>query len=62
MDVITSKIRDDGEYRNSWKANIAMAFVDEYDRNSKTYKNKGDIHKIANDAADNFLDLLVAES
>lgn len=57
MQVIAEAIRNDAELRNGYKANIAMAFKDEYDRIDKAYKNKSDIHMAANKAADNFLKL-----
>jgi len=50
-----------GSYYHSWQCNIAMAFKDEYDRNEKKYKNGHDIHTIANQAAKNFLDLLIKD-
>jgi len=56
---IEDKIKNDPELRESFKANIAMAFKDEYHRKKKIRKslNRGDIHEIANVAADNFLNL-----
>ncbi len=66
--VLTEALVKDPGYRMSWQANIAMAFKDLYD--SEEYpKPYGDhdpnadlapdyIHKIANTAADNFLNLL----
>ena len=58
-DVITEAIRNDSELYYGYQANIAMAFVDEYDRCSKKYKNRMDIHDIASKAAKNFLDLWI---
>lgn len=52
-------IVDEGYYI-SWKANIAMAFYNEYRRSNKKYKNLTDIHEIANRAAENFLDALIS--
>lgn len=43
----------DVDYRRAWQANIAMAFYDAY----RQYPNE-DLHKVANIAADHFLDLL----
>lgn len=60
MSVVTKAIREDEGYRIGWKANIAMAFKDEWDDD----KRKGtlrDVHTIANDAADRFLNLLCRE-
>ncbi len=58
---LIKRLNKDREYRYGWQANIAMAFKDEYDRNKKKYKNREDIHKIANQAARNFLNTLTAE-
>lgn len=46
-------VADEG-YWYSWKANIAMAFKDEFDTNGVS----STVHEIANNAADNFLKLL----
>lgn len=56
--------KNDEEYRNAWIANIAMSFKDEYDRErrKKKYLNSQDIHKIANNAADEFLKILCMKS
>ncbi len=43
---------EQGSYYDSWKSNIAMAFVDAFVKEHQPYE---DLHKIANDAADNFL-------
>ena len=56
--IITTEMKNDTDYYMGWQANIAMAFKDEYDRNEKSYKNREDIHKIANQAAKNFLSIL----
>lgn len=58
--VLTQALKDDVEFRESYKANIAMAFKDEYFRKKleKNYLNKNDLHLVANQAADNFLNLL----
>lgn len=58
---LTSALKEDEGYWMSWQANIAMAFVDEYRRNPKKYKNYKDIHGIANQAAINFLKLLMRD-
>lgn len=59
--VITQAFKDDPAYRYSWEANIAMAFKD----NMRWHFSPGeipvlqeDLHKVANKAADYFLDLL----
>lgn len=57
IDTLKDSLEDEGYYL-AWQANIAMAFKDEYDRSDKRYKNRQDIHDIANTAAKNFLTLL----
>lgn len=56
---LQQELENDEEYRNSWKANIAVAFIDEYSAPGKgkglTYK---ELHAIANEAADRFLNNL----
>ena len=51
----------DPDYRYGWQANIAMAFYDECMKYLDMGYNlqKADIHKIANDAANRFLDVLL---
>lgn len=62
--TLIEALKSDEDYRRSWSANIAMAFKDECYREFKEdlYTEYGDaeeeIHKIANTAADNFLNLL----
>lgn len=65
LKVIIEALRADktpGSYYHSWQANIAMAFKDEWDRQSKKKDyarlNTMDVHEVANTAAKNFLDLL----
>lgn len=58
--LINSLRKNAGHYI-AWEANIAMAFKDEYHRNTKKYKNKHDVNQIANRAAENFLNLLIRE-
>jgi len=64
--ILTDAIKKDEGFRESYKANIAMAFKDEMDRNGIHSLNdekqsilvtKELLHRIANNAADNFLDL-----
>lgn len=54
-----SELKEDPEYFYAWQANIAMAFFDEYRRNNKKYKNRDDLLKISNEAAKNFLSLII---
>ena len=49
------KDNSEGSYYYSWQANIAMAMYDAYNR----AKDKNDIHKISNEGAKAFLDLLI---
>ena len=62
---ITTKLKKDKNYRESWSANIAMAFKDNYRQyKSKTGKKAlsfEDIHEISNNAAEYFLQLLCGE-
>lgn len=62
---ITNELKNDTGYRESWKANIAMAYKDcEHWYKQKTGKkklNREDKHIIANDAAEHFLNLLCDE-
>lgn len=57
---VFEELKNDEELFQSWKDNIAMAFKDEYARCEKKYKNKEDLHKIANKASENFLNLLIS--
>lgn len=54
--IIVQQLREDEDYYRGWKANIATAFQD-------TMENAGykfpDLHKLANQAAENFLDNLM---
>ena len=67
--MITKKLikalRKDAGYFLGWQANIAMAFFDEYQRamtkNKKRYINRDELHKISNNAAKNFLNLLIKD-
>lgn len=52
------KDQEEGSYYHSWKANIAIAFQDEYKMVSGM--GKPNIHKISNDAADRFLQQLIS--
>ena len=56
---VVKTIKKDEDLYIAYKANIAMAFKDEYDRTKVrgVYLNRRDIHKIANNAAVNFLNL-----
>lgn len=60
--VIQKALKEDADYRNAWKANIAMAYIDnEAQYKKKTGKkvlNREDRHIVANNAAEHFIDLL----
>lgn len=62
IDVLTDALKNDPAYYIGWQANIAMQFIDEWERTV----NKGilpitreSIHLIANESAKNFLNLLI---
>ncbi len=56
--VLSAALKEDEGLWESYKANIAMSFVDECARFPAKYKSKAAIHGIANTAAENFLILL----
>ena len=63
MDIIVEALKEDqseGSYYHSWKANIAMAFYDEFEsqREPEDVKSSTTIAEIANEAADRFLEQL----
>jgi len=64
VNKLVSEMKKDPSYREGWKANIAMQFKDGVywykKKNNKKYLSSDDIHKIGNEAADNFLNLLGA--
>ena len=59
--ILFKALREDPGFYYSYQANIAVSFMDEYYRKEKKYKNRDDIHQIANTAAKYFLDLLIKE-
>lgn len=59
---LISALKNDPELYYAWQANIAVQFQDEFAKNIKFYKNKKDIHEISNNAAKNFLDLLISNA
>ena len=63
VEKIQETLREDKEYREVWKANIAMAFQDEFKNyvENKVGRNKAPdyIHEISNQAADRFIDNLI---
>lgn len=58
--TLIEALKIDEDYRNGWKANIAMAFKDEFYRINPDLKSTSEyeLHIIANKASDNFLNLL----
>lgn len=64
--LLAEKIKADDELRIAWQANIAMAFKDAYENEAHEYPNdalsSAQVHKIANEAANNFLSLLCETS
>lgn len=67
MGMFTNALKKDTDWYNSFKANIAMAFKDEFDnqhrKHAPTFSKwlfvENGLHEIANTAADNFLQLLL---
>ena len=65
IEVLIDALKEDkseGSYYYSWQANIAMSFVDEFNRNPGEYTSNVEyplLLEIANQAAKNFLDLLI---
>lgn len=54
-------MKEDPDYRATWQVNIAMAFKDEADKykvGGNYVLDTGDLHKLANMAADRFLNIL----
>lgn len=59
--------KSEGSYYYSWQANIAIAFKDEFRRSMEAHQpnalkwlfKKNGLHEISNNAAKNFLDLLI---
>lgn len=57
------KDKSEGSYYYTWQSNIAMSFYDAYQKEfGKSDKMGVIISEIANDAAKNFLDLLISQS
>jgi len=62
--TLVKHLKEDEGYRYSWQANIAMAFKDEFNRESESHGypyRKERLHDVANTAAINFLNLLCRE-
>lgn len=69
LKIVTTSLKKDYNYRQGFKATIAMAFQDEFEKQQKIRKSKFNnflnnecgLNEIANTAADNFLDSLIAK-
>lgn len=65
IEKLKEGLKNDPDVRLAWESNIAMAFYDEYlsykKYMDKRYINHKDLHIIANDAASNFIDLLIMD-
>ena len=60
IDTLVEALQTDEGYRIGWQANIAMVFKDEFTRINPDLKRTSDyeLHHIANQASNNFLNLL----
>ena len=56
---LVKALKKDKDYYYGWQANIAMAFYDNMRWSKKRCPSHKDLHKISNDAAKYFLDLLI---
>lgn len=59
VEVLQKNLTGDEDYRQGWKANIAMALYDEVGNTS--INGDLDLHDMCNKAADRFLDLLIKD-
>lgn len=59
IEVLARELKRDAGYMLSWKANIAMAFVDEMHRRGFNFEG---LHEAANVSAENFLSNLCRDS
>lgn len=61
ISILCESLKNDKDYYMSWQANIAMATKDEFAKWKKKKKviSYQDMHTIANNAAKNFLNLLI---
>ena len=63
MIALNIELKTDSSYYESWKSNIAMSYIDAENsyrkKTNKKFLNNNDKHIIANNAADNFLKLLI---
>jgi hypothetical protein len=64
LNILKKELKKDEGYFITWQSNISMAFYDEYYKKPEDGKEKlshQEIHAIANNAAINFLNLLIKE-
>jgi hypothetical protein len=57
LDKLIEELKKDKDLYYGWQSNIAVAMQDAYER----AEDKTDIHKISNDGAKAFLDLLIRD-
>lgn len=57
IEKLVEELKKDKDFYYGWQANIAVAMQDAYKRS----KDKTDIHKISNDGAKAFLNLLIRD-
>jgi hypothetical protein len=58
--VLSKSLREDKEFYYGYQSNIAMCFVDEA-KKQRTRDSYKKLHNVANEAAKNFLNLLIKE-
>lgn len=62
---LINEMKRDPSYRFGWQSNIAMSFYDcayrHKKKGNKHYLSNGDVHVIANEAANEFLNLLAMD-
>ena len=59
FDIVTKQLREDEGYYIAWQANIAVAFQDTLRWAGYQFP---ELHKLSNDAAKRFIDLLISKS
>lgn len=60
--VVAGALKNDPDYRVTWKANIAMTFLDHFQNKYESTLNmwqKNQLHEDFNEASDKFLNLLI---
>ena len=59
FDIVAKQLREDEGYYIAWQANIAMAFQDTLSWAGYQFP---ELHKLSNDAAKMFIDMLISKS